>query len=119
LSWVIPIIPRDGIRKLAARVVVSVQHILDTVSGLRCSQACPQDLSGQRIPHQHDGFARRRIKKHPTTHSSHIWVVDPGFDIEWANRVDDNDGILMNTGHGIDQVIAVRPSSQVLAISDL
>ena len=46
-------------------------------------------------------------------------MVDPGFDIERADRVDDNDGVLMNTGHGIDQVIAVGPSSQILAISDL
>jgi len=46
-------------------------------------------------------------------------VVDPGFDIEWADRVDDNDGILMNTGNGIDQVIAVGPSSQIVAVSIL
>ena len=85
VSRVIHVISRDGIRKLAARVVVSVKHILDAIPSLRCSQACPEDLSGKRIPHQCDKFARRRIKKHPTTHGSHIWVVDPGFDIEWAD----------------------------------
>ena len=46
-------------------------------------------------------------------------MFDPGFDIEWADRVDDDDGVLMNTGHGIDQVIAVGPSSQIFAISGL
>ena len=119
MSWVIPIIPRDGVRKLAARVVVSVEHILNTVPGLRSSQTCPEDLSDRRIPRQCDGFARQRIKKHSTTHSSHVRVVDPGLDIDRANRVDDNDGILMDTGHGIDQIIAIGPSGQVVAISVL
>jgi len=118
VSWIIRIVPRDGVRKPAARVVVSVKYIFDAISGFGSPQTCPENLRGQRIPRQCDGSPRRRIKR-PTTHGSHIWVVDPEFDIEWADRVDDNDGVLMNTGHGIDQVIAVRPSSQIIAVSIL
>ena len=119
MSWVIPIVPRDSIRKLAARVVVSVQHIFDAISGLGSPQTCPENLSSHRIPRQLNGFARRRIKEHPTTHSSHVRVVDPGLDVERANRVDDNDSILMNTGNSIDKVFAVRPSGQIVVVSDL
>ena len=49
VSWVIRIILRNGIWKPAARVVVPVKHIFDTVSGLGTSQTCPEHLKGQRI----------------------------------------------------------------------
>jgi len=58
VSWIIRIVPRDGIRKLAARVVVSVKHVLDTVPGFRSSQACPENLKSQRIPRKCDGLAQ-------------------------------------------------------------
>ena len=119
VSWVIRIILRDCIWKPAARVVVSVKHIFDTVSSLGSSQTRPENLKSQGIPRQRDEFTRRRIKKRPTTHSSHVWIIDPGFDIERTNRIYDNDGIRMNTGHCIDQVITIGPSSQVLAVSSL
>ena len=47
VSGVIRIIPRNGIWKPAARVIVSVKHVLDTVSGLRSSQTCPENLKSQ------------------------------------------------------------------------
>ena len=54
-----------------------------------------------------------------TTHSRHVWITNPGFDIERANRIDDDDSVLMYAGHCIDQVVAIRPRSQVLAVSNL
>lgn len=54
LSWVIRNIPRDGVWKSAAWVVVSVQHIFYAVSGLRSSQTRPNDLNDFC---QRDGFA--------------------------------------------------------------
>lgn len=64
---------------------------------------------------QHGEF----VRKCPIAYSRHVWVIDPGFDNKGANRIDDNNGVFINAGHGLDQVIAVRPSSQVLAISNL
>ena len=58
VSGVIRIVSRDGIWEPAARVVVSIEHVADAVSGLRSSQACPEDLRSQEIgPGQHDRFA--------------------------------------------------------------
>jgi hypothetical protein len=48
VSWVIRIVPCDSIRKPATWVVVSIKYIVDTISGLRSSEACPEDLKRQR-----------------------------------------------------------------------
>ena len=49
VSWVIPIVSRNGIWKPAAWVIVAIKHVPDTVSGLRSPQTCPENLKGQEI----------------------------------------------------------------------
>ena len=49
VSWVIRIVFCYGIRKPPAWVVVPVKHIFYTVSGLRASQASPDNLKSPGI----------------------------------------------------------------------
>jgi hypothetical protein len=67
VSWVICIVPCNSIWKPATWVVVTVKHVFDTVSGLRSSQACPEDLKSQTIPGQRDEFARQKNTIGPLT----------------------------------------------------
>ena len=58
-------------------------------------------------------------EKHRITHSRHVWIINPWLDDERTNRIDDNDSVLMNASYRSHQVVAVCPSSQVLAVSGL
>ena len=57
--------------------------------------------------------------KTPETHGSDVRIINPLLEVERANRIDDNDGVLMNARHRFDKVVTVRPSGQVITVSDL
>ena len=70
------------------------------------------------MPSQRNGFTIQG-KEHRTTHSCHVRIINPGFDVERTDGIDDNDSVFVNAGNCIDEVVAVRPSGQVFAVPSL
>ena len=115
VSRIIRVILRDGIWKSAAWIVVSVKHIPDPGSGLRPSQTCPDHLESRGC----FVSATDSHGKTPKTHSGNVRIFNPLFEVDLADRIYDDDGVLMNTRHRFDEVVTVGPSGQVLTISSL
>jgi len=53
------------------------------------------------------------------TDSCHVWIINPGFDVERTDRIDDNNSVRVNAGNCIDEVVTIRPGGQIFAVPSL
>lgn len=66
-----------------------------------------------------EGATRLLTRKTSPKNTSYIWVVDPLLDVDGADGVDDNDGVVACGSDSLDKVVAVVPRTEVVAVTDL
>ena len=92
IGWVVAALLGDGEGKTTGRIDVTVKNVDKAVAALRAGHASPND-------------------------GGDVFIVDPLLNVELARGVNNNDGVRVDSGNLLDELVTVVPCSQVVAVT--